>query len=243
MMDLQQPKFFQSAFEIENLDGNRLKMRGLFSRAGITKIFLSMGLPDDWQFTLGKVVVVHLEKVNTKGVLVQQHVEHGSFYEVKFHDLAPPFLTYLEERLKADGGPPGWQRKFPRIPVKGYEDPELPVPNLCLVRAVGEEIFVNVMNFTIGGIRIETQGDSLGDIRVGSLLHFDMFTSSDETLESVSAEVRNIAIHERQFNSGANRTRSFGMRLLEMNPANDQKYRSLIRDYCTVLQKRFEAVR
>jgi hypothetical protein len=236
-MDPIQPKFFQSSFEIE-YEGATLSLRGLISPAGVTKIFLNTGLPEAWKGAIGETVTVRLEQMEIPGVLLQQYVEHGTFYEIKFRDLAEPVLAYLEGRMRHEGISPGWQRKYPRIPVKGYEDPELPVPNLCMVRFVGQEIFVNVMNFTLGGLRIETLGDSLGEIRVGSVLHFDLITSTGEIFANLSGEVRNIAVHDRRSVEGLSLTRSFGLRFVDMDPVNERKYRNLIRDYCMVLQKR-----
>lgn len=236
-MDPIYPKFFQTSFAIE-FHGNTLNLRGLVSPTGVTKIFLSNGLPDFWKKAIGETVTVHLEKMKLKGVLLQQYVEHGTFYEIKFRDLAEPLQAYLEHRLLNEGVSPGWKRKFPRIPVKGYEDPELPVPNLCMVRFVGQELFVNVMNFTLGGLRIETLGDALAEIRVGSQLHFDLITSTGEILANLSAEVRNIAVHDHPGAEGPSLTRSFGLKFLEMDPVNERKYRTLIRDYCIILQKR-----
>jgi hypothetical protein len=239
-MDPIQPKFFQTSFEVE-FRGEKLSLRGLVSPSGITKIFLSQGLPASWKEALGATVTVRLDPVNITGVLLQQFVEHGTFYEIKFRDLADSVLEYLERRMTSEGMNPGWQRKYPRIPVKGYEDPELPVPNLCMVRFVGQEIFVNVMNFTLGGIRIETLGDSLGEIRVGSTLHFDLITSTGEILANLSAEVRNIAVHDHHTAAGTTLTRSFGLRFTDMDPGNEKKYRNIIREYCVILQKRLEA--
>ena len=239
-MDPIQPRFFQSAFDVQH-HGSVLNLRGLISPSGITKIFLSAGLPESWKKCIGETVTVKIDKVEIQGVLLQQQVEHGTFYEIKFRDLSEPILTYLEGRMSSDGINPGWQRKFPRIPVKGYEDPELPVPNLCMVRFVGQEIFVNVMNFTLGGLRIETIGDALGELHVGNVLHFDLITTTGEILANLSGEVRNIAVHDHKNQDGSTSlTRSFGLRLLTMDPVNERKYRDLIRDYCMVLQRRLK---
>ncbi|HEY8279838.1 MAG TPA: PilZ domain-containing protein [Bdellovibrionota bacterium] len=236
-MDPILPKFFQSSFDIRH-GTYSLSLRGLISPTGVTKIFLTAGLPEYWKAVVGESVAVKLDSVEIKGVLLQQYVEHGTFYEIKFREVAQPAKDYLEQRLKNEGSPPGWQRKYPRIPVKGYEDPELPVPNLCMVRFIGQEIFVNVMNFTLGGLRIETLSDSLAELRVGSVLHFDLVTSTGEILANLSAEVRNIAVHDHETKEGVALTRSFGLKFVNMDPVNERKYRTLIRDYCMVLQKR-----
>jgi hypothetical protein len=109
-----------------------------------------------------------------------------------------------------------------------------------MVRFVGQEHFVNVMNFTLGGLRIETMGDTLAELRVGAHLSFDLITTNGEVFANLSAEVRNIAVHERENPDGTkSSTRSFGLRFKEMDPVNDRKYRNLIREYCLILQKRF----
>ena len=164
-MDPIRPLFFNSAFDL-HYEGMSLNLRGLISLTGITRIFVSVGIPDSWVQALGKIVIVKVEGVEIEGALLQQMVEHGSFYEVKFVNLSDQVKTYLETRLQRESVHPGWQRKFPRISVNGYEDPDLPVPNLCMVRFVGQEIFVNVINFTLGGIRIETLGDEIGRAHV-----------------------------------------------------------------------------
>lgn len=239
-MDPIKPKFFQTAFDLIHGD-NSLSLRGLVAQSGITKIHFSTELPPFWKAVLGSVVTVKIDAITLSGVFLQQHVEHGTFYEVKFRGLTEPQREYLEQRVNTDGISPGWQRKYPRIPVKGLDDPELPLPSLCMVRFVGQEIFVNVVNFTLGGIRIETLGDALGELRVGSLLHFDLVTTAGEVMTNLSAEVRNIAVHKFQGPGGeVQLTRSFGLRFIDMDPVNERKYRALIREFCTVLRKRFE---
>ncbi len=236
-MDPVQPKFVASTFEIE-YGGNTLELRGLISPTGITKIYLTDGLPPAWKNVLGQSVNVRIGTVALPGVLLHQQVEHGTIYEIKFSELDDHFRKYIEQRIESEGVSPGWKRKYPRIPVKGYDDPELPVPNLCMVRFVGQEIFVNVMNFTIGGLRIETLGDNLAEIRVGSVLHFDLITSTSEIFANLSGEVRNIAVHDASTAEGRSLTRSFGLRFIDMDPVNEKKYRNLIRAYCEVLKIR-----
>src|SRR5690606_42070631 len=67
--------------------------------------------------------------------------EHGNFLELRFKDLQEPHKNYLRQRIAAEGISPGWKRKFPRIPVSQGGDSNLPVPSLCMVRFVGQEIF------------------------------------------------------------------------------------------------------
>lgn len=237
-MDPNQPKFIAAGFVIEQ-GGNTLELKGLVSPTGITKIHLQTGLPPQWKAQLGQTVNVRFDTLTIPGTFLHQQIEHGVIYEIKFTDLDEHHRKYIEQRIEAEGVAPGWKRKYPRIPVKGYDDPELPVPNLCMVRFVGQEIFVNVMNFTIGGLRIETLGDNLAELRVGSVLHFDLITSTSDIFANLSGEVRNIAVHDSNSPEGIRTvTRSFGLRFIDMDPVNEKKYRNLIRNYCEILKKR-----
>ncbi len=235
-MDPSQPKFVAATVTLLH-ESKSLEVKGLVSSTGITKINISSISPE-WKAALGRNVFVQLENITLTGNFFEQQVEHGVFYEVKFDELESPIRLYIEQRILSEGVSPGWKRKYPRIPVKGYDDPELPVPNLCMVRFVGQEIFVNVMNFTIGGLRIETLGDQLSEIRVGSVLHFDLITTSSEIFANLAAEVRNIAVHERDTPDGKTVTRAFGLSFQTMDPVNERKYRQLIRVYCEMLKKR-----
>lgn len=233
-MDPIKAKFFQSNFDLEH-GKNKINLRGLLSEQGITKIFLTGAVPDFWKPMIGQPVTVRLDSLTISGVLIQQFVEHGSYYEVRFRGLDENQKAFLRQRTTAEGISPGWQREFPRIPLGGLADPELPVPNLCMVRFAGQEFFVNVLNFTIGGIRIETIGNSLSQVRVGAILHFDLLTSTGEIMGNLSGEVRNLSEHE---HADKSITRSFGIRFVNMDPVNERKYKELIKEYCLILQKR-----
>jgi hypothetical protein len=234
-MDPIQTKFYQASFDIEK-GKESLSLRGLISESGATKIFIPSGLPDFWKDQLGQLVTIKLDGIKLKGIFVQQFVEHGSFYELRFRDLDEPQRVYIRQRITLEGISPGWQRKFPRIPVGTKNDPDLPVPSLCMVRFVGQEIFVNVMNFTLGGIRIETLGDNLAEVRVGSQLHFDLVASNGAVMANLNGEVRNMAVHEVEKDGHKTLTRSFGLRFVDMDPANERKYRELIKEYCLVMK-------
>lgn len=232
-MDPVKAKFYQSGFEIES-GGESLSLKGLVSERGITKIFCS-NLPAFWEALIGRTVKVKIDRMEIEGVLLRQFVEHGSFFEVKFNGLQEPHRNYIRQRIASEGISPGWQRQFPRIPVVESQDPNLPVPSLCMVHFLGKEVFVNVVNFTLGGLRVETMGDELKELRVGSVIQFDLGTSTGGVLPNLTGEIRNVAELERAGEGGL--TRAFGLRIINWDPVNERKYKELIRDYCLVMQK------
>jgi hypothetical protein len=231
-MDPIKAKFYQAGFEIES-GGESLSLKGLVSEQGITKIAISK-LPPFWEGKIGQAVTVRIDRVSFKAAFLKQFVEHGSFYELRFLELQEPHRNYVRQRIAAEGISPGWQREFPRIPV-GSPDPGLPAPSLCLVRFHGKEVFVNVVNFTLGGLRIESAGDDLAELRVGSVIHFDLATSAGVVMPGMSGEVRNLA---EQPGKEGGKARTFGLKLVNLDAANAQKYKALIKDYCLAVQKR-----
>lgn len=235
-MDPVNAKFYHSEIEIE-FAGETLQLRGLVSEQGVTKIFLNRGLPESWRSAFGHELKIKVERLELTGVLLQQFVEHGSFFEIRFRNLTEPDRQVIRQRIQSEGISPGWRRAFPRIPVYPGLDTSLPVANLCMVRFVGQEVFVNVLNFTLGGIRIETMGDNLSELRVGSLISFDLITSEGEILANLNAEVRSLATHDNQRETGPTITRSFGLQFKAMDPVNEKKYRRLIRDYCLAIKQ------
>lgn len=234
-MDPIKPKFFQCDFDLFFLSEN-IKFRGLVSEQGITKVYIPKDLPAVWQDAVGQAVCARIDGIDFPAVLMQQFIEHGTYFEVRFRNLDENQKKFLRQRISTEGISPSWQRQFPRIPVQKSEDPDLPVPNLCIVRFAGQELFVKVIDFTIGGLRIETIGHHLREVRPGAILHFDIATNTGVVLAGLTGEVRNVADHTHPDKTVS---RSLGIKLVELDPTNKRKYKELIRDYCLVMKQKF----
>jgi len=55
-------------------------------------------------------------------------------------------------------------------------------------------------------------------------------------MANLNGEVRNMAVHEIEKDGRKTLTRSFGLRFVDMDPANERKYRQLIKEYCLVMK-------
>jgi len=236
-VDLQQPKFFQSDFQLEFKDIS-LGLNGLVSASGITRIFLPEMMQDVLEGVVGEHVRVRLDGKETEAVLSQQLVADGAFYELRFRSAPEALARYIEGRAKIDGASPGWERKFPRIPVVEGKDDGLPRPNLCMLRFGGQEHIANIRDFTLGGLRVEAPAAQLSSLRAGSLLELDLVTTAGDLILNISCEVRYIAIQERPGEGELAPMRAVGLRFIEMETAADRKYKSLIQEYCVALRKR-----
>jgi hypothetical protein len=173
-----------------------------------------------------------------EGVFLQQIVEEGVYYEVRFRKLTESNRDFLRGRLLEDGRAPSWNRQFPRIPILREADPTLATPGLCMVRGKGNDVVLNVMNFTLNGLRLELKADHLPDVRVGMPLTMDLLISNGEILTNLLGEARNIALYESVGADEASKVRSLGVRLLNLDPYTEKKYREMIRAYVLGLQKR-----
>jgi len=237
-MDPIQAKFYLASFELKH-EEHSIALRGLISPTGITKVHFPTKVDPIWTALVGSKVEVVVDGYTIAGFLVKQSVEHGNFHEIRFRDISPGAANYLLQKIIAEGVDPGWRRKFPRIPIVEGEESDLPIPNLCVVRFIGQEIIVNVMNFTLGGIRIRTLTNVLSELRVGSVVHFDLIATNGAVMPNLCGEVKNIAIHQSEEVGSTNITRSFGLEFKDLDPVNERRYKDLIKEYCLVLQKKF----
>ena len=236
-MDPVKAKFYLASFELR-CEKNSLVLRGLVSPTGITKVHFPTRVDSIWEALIGSKVEVILDGFLAVGYLVRQSVEHGSFHEIRFKDPPDDLKNYILQKTISEGVDPGWQRKFPRIPIMDGDENDLPIPNLCVVRFIGQEIFVNVMNFTLGGIRIRTLTNVLSELRVGSMVHFDLIASNGTVMPNICGEVKNIALHQSEEVGNNTITRSFGLEFKDLDPVNERRYKALIKEYCLVLQKK-----
>lgn len=237
-MDPNKAKFYLAVFEIRHM-GHSLELRGLISPSGITKVHFPLKADPIWATLVGNKVDVVVDGYSISGFLAKQSVEHGNFHEIRFREMPEAVSIYLAHKIASEGVDPGWKRKFPRIPIVEGDEDDLPVPNLCVVRFIGQEVFVNVMNFTLGGIRIRTLTNVLSELRVGSIVHFDLIATNGAVLPNVCGEVKNIAIHQSEEVGSSDITRSFGLEFKDLDPVNERRYKDLIKDYCLTLQKKF----
>ncbi len=237
-------KFFPADF-ILHFQGKEIPLRGLLSELGITRVTAVESNPPDWKDSFGKEYDIQLGSLTVKGLLVQHFDTGGACVLVRFPNLTEEDRNKIRRLVEAKGVFPGWQRKLPRISVEDT-DSELPLPSLCTVRFAGQEVFVEVMNFTLGGLGIKSMGSQLAPARVGMQLQFDLITNRGEIIANSTAEIMNVSVHDLPGVEGkgaSSAIRYLGLKIREMSLDGKTAYKNLIRDYCLAVQKNQKAAK
>jgi hypothetical protein len=117
-------------------------------------------------------------------------------------------------------------------------DADLPLPSLCTLRFASQEVYVEVINFTLGGLGIKSMGSQLAEARVGTQLQLELITTRGDTISNVWAQIMNISVHDRTGKLGDTTLRYLGLKITEMGPEGKRTYKELIRDYCLAVQKK-----
>lgn len=232
-------KFLRTKLKI-TYDGLAMDIDGFVSDSGATRLFMEGSIPFYLVDALGKEISVRICGVECKAILVLETLRNGAFYGIKFISIPDHDRDHLKNEIESKGEIPAWNRKYPRIQVDEAQS-DLPVPNLGLVFGDrGREDFVNVVNFSIEGIRFETYGDLLVNFRVGHQFNFDLMTNRGELLKGFRGEVLNLFESGKVSAPGVPVRRAIGVKFVSVLPESEKKYIELIRDYCLAFKKKFE---
>lgn len=221
-------KFFNADFTILHA-GLAVHASGLVSQAGITSVRIHPGSPLLESGLVDQPVSVRFAAMEIGATVTQLLTGQGSSFEIKFPSLQEPERRYLEEQLAAHGEEPAWMRKFPRIAAKEQDGVGSPYPRHCTVRSGKQEIFVDVLNFTLGGLSVEIPEGRLPELRSGSSLDVDVVDSAGDILHGLKMQVR-------YFSAQGNGTRALGLELVSMGDESGRRYRNLVQAFCIALQ-------
>lgn len=238
MTETNKVKFLLTTFQL-TYEGMAFDLKGLASEVGITKIQVLSRPPPHIEEVLGKTALVQLGSLAIKAVLVKHFADASSFYEVRFLSMHDAQKAFLLDLLETDGVAPGWMRKHPRIPVKQSEETGLPTVTSCMMRFLGREEFVRVVNFSVGGVRIQVDGtDAWKDARVGMTVHFDLLTNSGEVMPNFSGEIRNISLIESNESGEIKASQTIGISFTNMDGKLKHRLYDVIRIFCQEVLKR-----
>jgi hypothetical protein len=142
-------------------------------------------------------------------------------------------LRQIERDVKESGLPSPWLRSLPRLSTLSKH---LPVPALAILEYEGETLFLNVRNFTLGGLQLEFVGSILQKVQFGDRLDFDLVTNGGDKISDLSAVVCHVCS---EFNQIEPEKSQFflGIRFLPMNSMSEFKYKALIKDHCVGLKE------
>ena len=224
-------------FEIAiNVGGESRRMEGMVSEHGVRRIFEVGALPKYWETLTGKEVEVELRGMSFKGVFTREILPESSFYNIRFMENDSQQRDRLKSEIQQFGFPPPWQRIYPRI----YTEVDLKgvgLPTVALLETSEGVQFYKVVNFTLGGILIESEPETTTHMALGHKFYFQMMISSGASISGIWGRV--VRIDEES--SGGRSSFRYGVQIVSMSSLANKKYRTMILDYCEKVKELYRA--
>lgn len=200
------------------------------SNYGASRLMLPMGARENLK--LNEPLGLRFDSFHAQAVIVQQFTQAGLSYGARFLSLPLEQQAYLAERIEKEGVRPSWSRRFPRILVAELANRATPHPQHCLFPWMGQELPLQVINFTVDGIRLLWPGEPR-NLRVGNMVTLTVYTSTGDAITGIEAEIRNFSCLE---DSERGVTTELGIRFMDMRSQKTEAYRNLIRACVTQLR-------
>jgi hypothetical protein len=208
------------------------RVQALVSSYGAKYVFEDSELPQEIRELIGKELELVYRKVPVKCRVVKETNASGIVYSFRFLKPSNLLLKQIEKDIRESGLPSPWIRALPRL---NTEAKHLPLPALAVVDYGGDIQFLNVKNFTLGGLLVDYTGNSFRDLMIGEKLNFDLVTNGGDKIDNLSAVVSHLSTEYVEENPEANRVQ-FGLRFLPMNLLSEVKYKELIKVHCIGLK-------
>jgi hypothetical protein len=214
------------------LGGQELKVQALVSSYGAKYVFEESELPSQIRNSGDSKVDILYHHILAHCRVVKEITSTGTVYSLRFENPSSLLLRQIERDVEKHGLPSPWRRGLPRLSA---EAKHLPVPVLAILERGKETLFLNVKNFTLGGLLLEYVGPALDEVKFGAKFNFDLVTNAGDKISDLSGLVTNVALES---NGVLESSRTlFGLRLLPMEPMAKYKYRALIKEHCLGLKE------
>ncbi len=231
-METMPRKVFTSQKISVYLAGKEFRVQALVSSHGAKYLFDESSLPDEAKACLGLDVQASYKGVPVRCRFVREVNGTGTIYSLRFMNPSGLLLRQINRDVEATGLPSPWMRGLPRL---GTQSKHLPVPVLAIVQIGAATYYMNVKNFTLGGLMLEYSGNDVAHLTVGSQLMFDLVTNNGDKLPDMSATINHLTEEKLEGEMGGRY--QFGLKILPMSAVAELRYRTLIRSHCEGLRE------
>jgi hypothetical protein len=212
--------------------GREFRVQALVSNYGVKYVYDEQDLPDEARATLGVDVQMSYKGIPALCRLIRESNAAGSIYSLRFVNPSKALLKEIDKDVKASGLPSPWMRGLPRLSTEVGKLP-LPVPVLAILSYNNGTHYLNIRNFTLGGLLLEYLGNDLGALGVGAMMEFDLVTSGGDKMTGMEGVITHTAT---EFSDGSGSSVYFGVKFLPFSSLNEMRYRGLIREHCELLR-------
>ena len=224
------PTFIKASFTLRFGD-RKLPVHAFISEHGAFHVL------DQEKYTdyTGRIVTVEVSGTLIPGRLIREFSGVHCYYNVKFHFEAETQKKALLEFLKNHQiEPPPWERKYPRFGTQSVAALGATVPAHAVVKTDNFH-YPYIINFTLGGILVETQGKEMESCRPAQIHNFDIQLTDGSLIKSLSGRVVRVNEDAPPFDGRTFRQIAFEM---SVESQNNAIYKSLIRACLQTLTKK-----
>jgi hypothetical protein len=213
------------------LGGEEVRVQALVSPYGAKYVYDEDDLPDAARSLLSSEVQASYKGIPVRCRFVRETNSAGTIYSLRFLHPSSLLVRQVEKDVATSGIPSPWMRGLPRLDTAAKH---LPVPVLAVAMVGSSTVYLNVKNFTLGGVMLEYSGEGIADLTVGKRIEFDVVTNGGDKFPEISGVVTHVSAELADV-MGAGRFQ-FGVRFAGMAPATELKYRGMIREHCQGLK-------
>lgn len=218
--------------------GNEFRVQALISSYGAKYVFEEDEIPAELLGRLGEEIQIQYKNIPVKTRVVKEITGFGTIYNLRFINPSNTLLKQIDRDLKESGLPSPWMRGLPRLTT---ETKHLPVPSLLVLYHKGQTYFLNINNFTLGGLQAEFVGPDLRDVKFGTKFELDLVTNSGDKIPDLNGLVTHVTV-EINFDGNGSDKYVFGVKVLGMPLGSENKFRGLIREHCIGLKSETPAL-
>lgn len=219
------------------LTGKEFRVQALVSTYGAKYVFDESDLPAEARVCFGSEIQGTYKGIPVRCRFVRETNRAGTIYGLRFISPTSLLVRQIEKDVAVSGLPSPWMRGLPRLSTAAKH---LPVPVLATVNYKGNAFYLNVRNFTLGGLLLEYVGSDFDDVKIGNLMELDIVTNGGDKLSDIVAKVTHISTEINEVTGEANRFQ-FGVKFTMMSPVSEAKYKTMIREHCQGLKNELPA--
>lgn len=202
-----------------------LQTNTFISEGGVFQAFEIAKNPE----LLGQSVITEFMKLTFKGRFVKEFTAKGAYYNIKFLPENDPLArgALVEIIRKHQLQPPPWERKYPRFHVQMVADLGIVAPVHMIVKSGPFFHFPMLINFTLGGTLVETQGTELADVQPRQIYPFDLQLNDGSVIKGLDAKI--VRVNEDLIPSDRRLFRQIAFEMAQASQ-NNPVYKTLIRN-------------
>jgi hypothetical protein len=210
------------------LAGDEVRIQCLVSNYGAKYVFDEDDIPDIARNLLGSEVQGSYKGIPFRCRFVRETNPAGTIYSLRFLNPSSLLVRQIDKDVATSGIPSPWMRGLPRLDTTAKH---LPIPVLAVAVIGPATFYMNVKNFTVGGLLLEYSGAGMDALAIGTKIEFDVVTNGGDKFPEIVGSITHVTA-ELTDSSGVTGRYQFGVKFLGMQPATEMRYRTLIRDHC-----------